>query len=276
MEPLSTTDSLEWILVMAKRVIAGSRAIVTGGSSGIGKAIALELCGQGASVVVTARREERLAEIVEESRSLEGAMLSVAGDISEPDVRERVVNCAVSELGGLDFLVNNAGVGTLGRFEDATAERLRQVMEVNFFALVEMTRTALPHLKQGRRPIIVNVSSILGRRAVPHNSEYCASKFAVHGFSEAIRTELAGQGVDVLVVSPGTTETEFFEQVLDRTSEPGWPEHRPVTAVHVAKRTVSAMCAGRREIVPYFWGKVLCGMNRVSPRLVDRVMKKYV
>ena len=261
---------------MAKRTIHGSRAIVTGASSGIGKAIALELCRQGAAVVATARREDRLAELVEASQALDGRILSVAGDVADPDARQRVVQCAVDELGGLDILVNNAGVGTLGRFENAAPERLRQVMEVNFFALVEMTRIALPHLKQGQHPIIVNISSILGRRAVPHNSEYCASKFAVHGFSEAIRTELSADGIDVLVVSPGTTQTEFFDQVLDRTSEPGWPEHRPVTAEHVARRTVSAMRSGRREIVPYFWGKVLCGMNRVSPWLVDRVMRRYV
>lgn len=261
---------------MAKRSIEGSRAIVTGASSGIGKAIALELCRQGASVVVTARREERLAEVVKEAESLKGKLVSVVGDISEADLREQVVDCAVREFGGLDFLVNNAGVGTLGRFENSSPEQLRQVMEVNFFALVEMTRVALPHLKQGRHPIIVNVSSILGRRAVPHNSEYCASKFAVHGFSESIRTELAAEGIDVLVVSPGTTETEFFDQVLDRTSEPGWPEHRPVTAAHVAQQTVAAMRTGRREIVPYFWGKLLCAMNRVSPSLVDRVMQRYV
>ena len=261
---------------MTRREISGSRAIVTGASSGIGKAIALGLCRQGASVVATARREERLAELVGESKSLPGKLVSVAGDISDPGLREHVVERAVSEYGGLDFLVNNAGVGTLGRFENGTSERLRQVMEVNFFALVEMTRIALPYLKKGRQPIIVNVSSILGRRAVPHNSEYCASKFAVHGFSESIRTELAGEGIDVLVVSPGTTETEFFDQVLDRTSEPGWPEHRPVTAAHVAKQTISAMRAGRREIIPYFWGKLLCGMNRVSPSLVDRVMRRYV
>ena len=261
---------------MAKRKVAGSRGIVTGASSGIGKAIALELCGQGASVIVTARREKRLAEIVKEAETLEGKLLSVAGNISDGAVRERVVECAVRDLGGIDFLVNNAGVGTLGRFENSNPERLRQVMEVNFFALVEMTRLALPHLMRGEAPIIVNVSSILGRRAVPHNSEYCASKFAVHGFSEAIRTELAAEGIDVLVVSPGTTKTEFFDQVLERTSEPGWPEHRPVTAAHVARRTVAAMRAGRREIVPYFWGKVLCAMNRVSPTLVDRVMRRYV
>ncbi len=261
---------------MVKRTISEGRAIVTGASSGIGRAIALELCRQGASVVVTARRGDRLAAVVKEAQVLGGKMFSLAGDITEPAIRNRVVQLAVDELGGLDFLVNNAGIGTLGRFDLAAPERLRQVMEVNFFALVEMTRISLPYLKQGRLPMIVNVSSILGRRGVPHNSEYCASKFAVHGFSEAIRTELSAEGIDVLVVSPGTTETEFFDRVLDRTSEPGWPQHRPVMPERVAGQTVAAMRSGRREIVPYLWGKVLCGMNRVSPGLVDRVMRRYV
>ena len=89
-------------------------------------------------------------------------------------------------------------------------------MEVNFFALVEMTRLALPLLKQGVNPIVVNVSSILGHRGVPHSSEYSASKFAVQGFSESIRAEFARLGIDVLVVSPGTTETEFFDRVIEQ------------------------------------------------------------
>ena len=126
------------------------------------------------------------------------------------------------------ILINNAGVGAIGPFDSADPERVRRIMEVNFFALVEMTRLALPHLKQGRTPIIVNISSILGRRGVPHNSEYTASKFAVHGFSESIRAEFAGSGVDVLVVSPGTTETEFFDNVLESKGGPKWPEHAAV------------------------------------------------
>ncbi len=152
-------------------------------------------------------------------------------------------------------------------------------MEVNFFALVEMTRLALPYLKQGRAPIIVNVSSILGRRGVPHNSEYAASKFAVHGFSESIRAELAerlsGRGVDVLVVSPGTTETEFFDHVLESKGGPKWPEHAAVTADAVARATVRAIRRGSHEITPYLWGKVLVLMNRVSPWFVDKLMERY-
>ncbi|MDD4788395.1 MAG: SDR family NAD(P)-dependent oxidoreductase [Pirellulales bacterium] len=261
---------------MAKRSILGSRAIVTGASSGIGKEIALELCRQGGLVAIAARREDRLQAVARQADGLGGRIIAVGGDISLEEARKRLLDHALAEFGGLDILVNNAGIGATGLFTSAGPERLRQLMEVNFFALAEMTRLAIPHLRRGTRPIVVNLSSILGRRGVPHNSEYCASKFAVHGFSEAIRTELAGEGIDVLVVSPGTTETEFFDRVIDRSSEPAWPEHRPVTAAYVAKRTVAAMRAGKREIIPYFWGRLLCAMNRVSPGLVDRIMRRYV
>ena len=163
----------------------------------------------------------------------------------------------------------------MGLFEDADPERARRVMEVNFFSLIEMVRLGLPLLKRGNRPIIVNVSSILGHRGTPHSSEYCASKFAVQGFSEAIRAELVRHGIDVLVVSPGTTQTEFFERVIERTDEPSWPEHSAVTPAHVARRTVRAIRRGRHEIIPYGWGRVLCWLNRLSPRMVDRIMARY-
>ena len=164
----------------------------------------------------------------------------------------------------------------MGLFEEADPQRVREVMEVNFFALVEMTRLALPLLKKGNKPIIVNISSILGHRGVPHNSEYAASKFAVAGFSESIRAELTVKDVDVLVVSPGTTATEFFDQVIQKTSEPSWPEHAAVTAESVAHATVVAMRRGKHEIIPYRWGKLLLWLNRLSPGLVDRLMARYV
>jgi short-subunit dehydrogenase len=98
----------------------------------------------------------------------------------------------------------------------------------------------------------------------------------VRGFSESIRAEFTRLGIDVLVVSPGTTETEFFDSVLENTTEPNWPKHRPVSAAAVAGETVRAIRAGRHEIIPYRWGRVLCWLNRLSPRLVDRLMARYV
>ena len=199
----------------------------------------------------------------------------MVGDITDPATRQRAIDAAQSKLGGLDILVNNAGVGATGLFEDAKPERVRRVMEVNFFSLVEMTRLALPALRQGVKPMVVNVSSILGHRGVPYNSEYCASKFAVHGFSESIRTELTRHGIGVLIVSPGTTETEFFDRVIDSTAQPKWPQHRPVSAAEVARQIVRAMQSGRHEIIPYRLGRILCWLNRLSPRLVDRIMERY-
>jgi short-subunit dehydrogenase len=261
---------------MAKRRIEGSRAIVTGASSGIGRETALELARQGARLVVVARREERLGQLADEIVAAGGRIETLAGDVTDAAVRQKAVDTAVSAFGGLDILVNNAGVGAMGLFEDSSPERLRRVMEVNFFALVEMTRLALPVLKQGTRPIVVNVSSILGHRGVPHSSEYSASKFAVEGFSESIRAELAGRGIDVLVVSPGTTETEFFQSVLERTTDAAWPEHTPVSAAYVARKIVRAIRTGRHEIIPYNLGRILCWLNRLSPGLVDRLMARYV
>lgn len=262
-------------VAMPSRIIRGSRAIVTGASSGIGRALALELARQGASLVITARRAERLEELAQTIEALGQHAESVAGDITDPSLRQAVLQTAQHALGGLDILVNNAGVGATGRFEHASPDRLRRIMEVNFFALAEMTRLALPLLRHGRRPIIVNVSSILGHRGVPHSSEYCASKFAVQGFSEALRAELASYPIDVLVVSPGTTKTEFFDRLLENTSQARWPQHGAVPADYVARAVVRAMRRGQREVIPFFWGRVLCLLNRLAPGWMDRVMARY-
>ena len=261
---------------MSKRQIRGCRAIVTGASSGIGRAVSRELARQGAFLVLFARREDRLQQLREEIQQGGGRAEVVAGDVTDPEARKRAVDTARACFGGLDVLVNNAGIGALGLFEDSDPQRLRTVMEVNFFALAEMTRLALPLLMQGRDPILVNVSSILGHRGVPHNSEYCASKFAVQGFSEALRAELTRHRIDLLVVSPGTTETEFFDRVIARTGEPQWPAHGSVSAQYVARKIVRAIHLGRHEVIPFGLGKVLCLLNRLAPGFVDRVMARYV
>jgi len=260
---------------MSKREIQGSRAIVTGASSGIGRAIARELARQGAKLVVIARREDRLRELADEIAADGGLVEVVVGDVTDNAIRQAAIDAARASFGGLDVLVNNAGIGAMGLFEDADPDRLRRIMEVNFFALVEMTRAALPLLKQGTKPIVVNVASILGHRGAPYSSEYCAGKFAVRGFSESIRTEFTPLGIDVLVVSPGTTETEFFDNVIQRTATPKWPEHAPISAAEVARQTIRAMRRGRHEIIPYRWARLLSWLNRLSPRLVDRLMARY-
>jgi short-subunit dehydrogenase len=149
-------------------------------------------------------------------------------------------------------------------------------MEVNLFALAEMTREALPLLKQGRQPLIVNIASILGHRGIPYAAEYCASKFAVRGFSESLRAELTPHGIGLLVVSPGTTDTEFFDHLIENRIQMPWAKQTPVPASLVAQRTLRAMRSSRHEIIPNFRGRLLIYLNRLAPRFLDRWMAGYV
>lgn len=261
---------------MAHRKLTDRRALVTGASSGIGRAVALELARRGVDLVLLARREERLAETAQRvQRDFGRRAMTIVGDVTDPPVRQRAIDAARESLGGLDILVNNAGVSAHGRFADADPARLRPIMETNFFAPVELTRAALPLLRDGRQSIIVNIGSILGKRACPHKSEYCASKFALHGFSEALRAELAADGVDVLVVAAGATDTEFFQHLIeDQGALPRRPS-RGAAPERVARAIVRAIERGRHEIIVGGQARLLAWLNRLAPGIVDRIMARY-
>jgi short-subunit dehydrogenase len=260
---------------MARRQLQDQRAIITGASGGIGQALALELARCGANQVLVARRGDKLQAVVEQIRRLGRIAEAVVGDVTDRAVRRQALEVAREKLGGLDILVNNAGVSAHGRFADADPDRLRPIMETNFFAPIELIRESLPLLKSGREPIVVNIGSVLGQRGCPHKSEYCASKFALRGFSEALRAELAPLGIDVLVVTAGPTDTEFFKHLLEEHGELPWGEGRPVSPERVARATVRAMRLGRHEIIPSWRGWFLSVANRFFPRLVDRAMARY-
>lgn len=255
---------------MAHRNIPGRRAIITGASSGIGRAIASQLYRQGAEIIVTARREERLTELIDEIRIPGQGAIAVAGDVTDAELRKHLLRTAEQEFGGLDILVNNAGIGAVGPFAEADEGRLRTIMEVNFFAPLELTRLAIPALREGERPIIVNVGSVLGHFAMPDKSEYCASKFAMHGFSDALHAELAAEGIDVLLVSPSTTSSEFFDQVIDKPAgrSPQWGPFK-MTPEKVGQQTVRAIRRGRREIILSLNGKTGVWADRLFPSLVS-------
>ena len=254
--------------------LSGARAILTGASSGIGHALALRLAEQGVRLVLASRNRERLDALAATIRQRGGEAHVVATDVADAAQRAHLIELAVAALGGLDILVNNAGVGARGPFAEATEDRLRRIFEVNFFSCTELTRLAIPHLRRGRNPTIVNISSILGKRGIPNMVEYCASKFALQGWSEGLRAELALQGIHVLVVCPGTIETEFRKRMLEDRSGPRW-RSRGMTADRCAALIVSAMRARRNEIVVTAGAKVLAWLNRLAPRLVDWMMVRY-
>jgi short-subunit dehydrogenase len=260
---------------VAHRSINGARSLVTGASGGIGRAIAVELARNGAKVVLLARREDQLKRVAEEIAAFGAQSESVIGDVTDPAIRRAALDRAREQFGGLDILVNNAGIGALGRFDEADPARLRRLFEVNFFAAAELIREALPLLKQGNRPIVVNVGSILGHFGVPRSAEYCATKFALRGLSDSLRAEFSTLGIDVLLVSPGTTETEFFEHVVERTSSPRWSDQRGVSAESVARATVRAIRRGAAEIIPNPRGRLMSRMNRLMPGVLRRILARY-
>lgn len=258
---------------MARRQLKNKRAIVTGASSGIGHQLVKQLSAAGCNVVATARRKERLDQLIAECGS--DRVVAVAGDVTDAQVRARVLNTCEQSFGGLDILVNNAGTTAMGLFEAAEPERLRKIFEVNFFALAEMSRIAIPVLAEGKDAILVNVSSVLAHRAVPLKSEYCASKFAVHGLSDALRAELGPQGIDVLLASPSTTNSELFDTALEDTTGMDWRKGGATAPDKVAAIIVKAIRTGKHEVIMTAGGKSLVWLDRLLPGLANRLIAKY-
>lgn len=260
---------------MARRQLKGARILITGASSGIGRALCVRLCKHGACVLATARREDRLVRLQVDCAELPGTLQIIAGDLTLDSHREAILQWVDSQWGGIDVLVNNAGVGAIGRFDEATQDRLRQVMEVDFFAPVELTRLCLPWLRKGNRAAILNVGSVLAHRAVPNKSEYCAAKFAIRGWSESLRVELAKEGIDVLMLSPSTTRSEFFDSLVDTNPQEKSRSVGSMSSDRVAQLAVSALVRSKREMILSVGGRALVWAGRLFPRLTDRLLSRF-
>jgi short-subunit dehydrogenase len=254
----------------------GLRVLITGASQGIGRALVVEAAKRGCKVLAAARSQPLLDALAAEVRAANGVIETVAADVTRPEDRAAMAAAAARHFGGLDVLVNNAGIGATGHFMDSEPDVLRQIFETNFFGLTETTRACLPLLKAGVTPAIVNVSSVVGKRALPARSLYSASKFAVMGFSEAIRAELAKDGIDVLVVSPGLTRTNFSKNMLEQKAKIQLDHLRGMTSEQVAVATLDALAKGKLDVTLTLRGKLLVLVNRFAPWVVDFFSKKKV
>ena len=259
-----------------RRKLEGLRILITGASQGIGRALAVAAARRGMKVLAAARSVPLLEELAAEVRSAGGALETVQADVTSADDRRRMVEAAERHFGGLDVLVNNAGIGATGHFADGGPERLRSIMEVNFFGLTETTRVCLPLLRRGVTPAIVNISSIAAKRGLPARSEYSASKFAVQGFSEALRAELDKDGVDVLVVCPGLTQTNFSQNMIERKALIQMDHLRGMTSEQVAQVTLVSLARGRHDVTLTLQGRLLVLVSRFLPRLADLIARRKV
>lgn len=187
--------------------------LITGANSGIGKATAEMLAESGMKCLLTARNQEKLDAL---AARLPGAAV-VSGDMTDPDLPQRLVDMALSEFGRLDAVFNNAGVMNIGSIENADLEALCAMVRLNFEAVVRMSYTALRHMKPRGSGFVINTSSLAGLKTFPELGAYNGTKFAVEALTDALRMELAGTGVKVAVVEPGRTQTHLFDH---------WPEEK--------------------------------------------------
>jgi short-subunit dehydrogenase len=245
-------------------------AVVTGASSGIGEATALALAGQGATVMLVARAEEKLQFLEREISAAGGRALAVRTDVTDRDSVAAMVERTIEEFGSLDVLVNNAGLGLSGRVAELRAEDLRHVLEVNLIGPLVCIQAALPHMRQGGR--IINVSSVVGKRAIPKVGGYCATKSALNALSDALRVEVAGQGITVTSVYPGTTQTAFRENSRRTKDEKrGW-RPRGVVPEEVAARIVAAAESGGRDVYVTLPDRLFVAGTMLAPGLFDRLL----
>jgi short-subunit dehydrogenase len=250
--------------------------IITGASSGIGRALALQLAREGAWVALAARNAERLQMLAEECRALGGRAEVIPTNVAEESACRALVARTMDSFGRIDMLINNAGLSVVGKLNELPDLRLfHYVMDVNFFGALSCCYYALPHLREAKGRI-VNVSSLGGLLTIPYNTSYCASKFALQGFSDSLRMELTGSGVSVTVISPYWVVTEFHENLLDKDGKPKGPLGRAIytgkmmTAEKCARISLDAARRRKREVLmgPGRWGMLL---RWIAPSLVDKV-----
>lgn len=249
--------------------------IITGGSSGIGKALAFEFGLKGSKIVITGRNLQALNETVQELKASGVQALSVAADVTSDDDNKRMVAQTIQAFGRIDVLINNAGISMRAIFEELDPQVIRKVMDINFYGAVYATRQCLPEIIKNKGSI-VGISSIAGFRGLPGRTGYSASKFALNGFLESLRTELLNSGVHVLTACPGFTASNIRKRALTEDGsmqgESPRAEEKMMTAEECARHLYQATLKRKRTLILTFQGKLVVFLNKWLPAFTDRMV----
>ena len=250
--------------------------IITGASSGIGKACAEVFSRNGSKVILAARDEAALNHV---AATLTCEHLVVKTDVTREDDCRRMIDATITRFGRIDVLINNAGISMRALFNDVGLGVIRKIMDVNFWGTVYCTKFALPHLLQTKGSV-VGVSSIAGFKGLPGRTGYSASKFAVHGFLEALRTENRKTGLHVLLACPGFTGTAIRERALTAWGETQGSspreEGKMMTTEQVANRIYRAVVRRRRTVIMTTQGKLAVLFGKFFPAFTDRQVYKQM
>jgi short-subunit dehydrogenase len=238
--------------------------VVTGGGRGIGRATAVEFASQGAIVVLAGRKIDALRSAAKECRGTGNRADIVKCDVGVESDLTALVDATTRKHGRIDVLVNNAGVASGGRLDDIGADDVRRMIDVNVYAPIRLSQLVLPHMRTAKSGTIVNVSSVAGRMGMPFMATYCATKYALRGFSEALRRELRPDGIHVVAVYPGLTKTDLIEGA-DLSDFP-----MPVaTPKEVAKAIVRGVEWSQPEVFIGIGESIISGWNDLAPWAVD-------
>lgn len=248
--------------------------VITGASSGIGRALAEEMAKRGANVVLGARQYVTLCEITAELQQKYGIRaLAIQADVSKEADCETLVQQAVLTFGKVDILINNAGLSMRALFKDVDLAVLKNLMDVNFWGTVYCTKHALPEIFKTTGSI-VSVSSIAGYRGLPGRTGYSASKFAMNGFMECLRTELLKTGVHVMVACPGFTTSNIRVAALSQDGkahgETSMEEGKMMSAEEVAQRICDGIAQKKRTLIMTGQGKLAVWVNKLFPKFADK------
>ncbi|WP_370089159.1 SDR family oxidoreductase [Ekhidna sp.] len=248
-------------------------AVITGGTSGIGKSLVLKYANEGYAVVFTGRNVDRAALVVAELG--ERPHLALELDSAKMEDNRKMIEATIEKFGRIDVLICNAGISMRALFEDVDLDVFKKLMDINFYGAIYATKFALPYLLESKGSIIA-ISSINGWRSTPARTAYSSSKFAMQGFFEALRTEVMTRGVHVLVVCPGFTSSNIRNAALNADGkaqgESPRDEKKMMTSDEVAERTFKAAQKKKRDLVLTFEGKMAVFLNKIMPSRLDKMI----
>lgn len=264
---------------MADRSIADSVFVITGASSGIGRATALELASRGASIALAARRQSALEDVAAECRRRGARAFAMPLDVVDRGRVDELATRAVEELGRIDCWVNNAAVTLFGRLTDTPPDAFQRVLETNIFGYVNGSRAAMDVFQRQRTGVLVNVSSVVALSSQPYTAAYTMSKHAVRALGASLRQELQlehDHDIRVCTVLPATIDTPLFQQAANFTGRaiqamsPVYPPEK------VARTIVELAMSPRREVFVGRAGRALAALAGITPALVERLMARMV
>ncbi len=252
--------------------LAGKRILLTGATGGLGNALAKQLTAKGANLAILGRDSLKLKNLKNDIQVSGNKVISIEADLSQKGIPEKAINATIEKLGGIDVVINNAGVLDFIAFENQSQERIQEIIQTNVTAVIQLSHAAMPYFKKNNAGHLVFIGSIFGSLGFPHYATYCASKFAIHGFSQALRRELVNTNIGITYVAPRFIKTAMNnESATAMTKKSGNKMDSPEKVASVVLKGIE------REKQEVFIGQpetFFAWLNGVAPKLVNLGLKK--